>query len=194
MTYVSPREASKYYNVSEQTLRQWANIGKLKFKTTEGGHRRYEIVENIAGRTIIYARVSSRKQERDLNNQIGFLKKAYPEYEVISDIGSGINFKREGFRTILEQLFCRNIKEVVVTSDDRFARIGAGELFKWMFEYFGAKLTVLSKKRNVSAAEEFTEDLLEIITVFTARYHGKRKYKDEESKVLSELQAKGVSE
>ena len=178
MALLSPKDAAVHYGVTPETLRDWSNQNLVEHIWTEGGHRRYVIKENKDGRKIVYARVSSAKQSDDLTRQVRFLSRKYPSYDIVKDIGSGINFKRPGFKTILEQLFRKNIKEVVVTSSDRFARLGAKDFFEWMFEYFGAKLTILNTKNSKSSSEELAEELFEIITVFTARYHGKRKYTD----------------
>ena len=107
--------------------------------------------------------------------KINFLTKKYPSYEIITDIGSGINFKRKGLQQILDDLFEQNISEVVVASKDRFSRFGY-ELFEYIFNKFGAKITCVNKQLDQTIKEELAEDLLSIITVFTARYHGKRKY------------------
>ena len=105
--FVSSAKAQQYYKVAEQTLRDWANNNKINYITTTGGHRRYYIPSERKEhrKKIIYARVSSKKQENDLERQVKYLKKRYPDYEVIKDIGSGINYKRPGFRRILEQVF-----------------------------------------------------------------------------------------
>ena len=180
-SYVSSSKAQEIYKVSEQTLRDWANQDKIGFITTQGGHRRYSVVEPKKNRkNIIYARVSSKKQEDDLERQVKYLKKRYPNHEIIKDIGSGINPKRLGFKHILEQLFKANIEEVVVSTGDRFSRFGT-ELFDWIFEQFGAKLTIHRNRKHKTSQEELAEDLMEIITVFSARYYGRRKYKDKKS-------------
>lgn len=178
MSFVSPGEACEIYKVTTQTLRQWAKDGKIEYILTEGGHYRYKIEENKDEKKYkcIYARVSSAKQKGDLKRQIQYLKKLYPGYTVYSDIGSGINFKRKEFREVLELLFERSLEELVVASDDRFCRIGGSEFFKWLFEYFGATFTVVQDSKLKSREEELASDLIEIITVFTARYHGSRKY------------------
>lgn len=176
MNHVSPSEASKILGVSKQTLRRWENEGKIDCIRTEGGHRRYHIekIQEERKLSVVYARVSSRKQKSDLQRQIEFLQSEYPEYEVISDIGSGLNYKRPGFRRILVELFQGNIKEVVVAYKDRFTRVSF-DFFEWLFDHFGASLVVL-EDIDLSPQEEMAEDLLAIVTVFTARYHGARKY------------------
>lgn len=176
MQYVSPKQASEIFNVSEQTLRRWEEEGQIEAQKTHGGHRRYKIIfPNKEGTKFIYARVSSRKQSNDLERQVKFLKDKYKGYEVITDIGSGINFKRKGFKSILEQLFEKNVSEVVVAYSDRWSRFGF-EFFQWMFYQHGAQLISISEKQNKSETEELSEDLMSIITVFTARYYGQRKY------------------
>lgn len=183
--YVNSKEARKKLNVSAQTLRRWANAGKIKYNTTEGGHRRYlieEKKEEIKREKIIYGRVSSKKQEGELNNQIEFLKSKYPDYKLISDIGSGINFKRYGFKTILEGVVKGNIGEVVVSYSDRFSRFGF-ELFQWLFELHGATLKSINTEEDDRTPEqELSEDLMSIVTVFSSRYYGRRNY----NKLLSE--------
>ena len=127
---------------------------------------------------IIYSRVSSNKQKEDLQRQTEYLQTKYPEHQSITDIGSGINFNRKGLRQILEGVFKGNITEVVVAHKDRFTRFGY-DLFEWIFEQHQAVLICDNKdnKDNKEPTNELTDDLMSIITVFTARYYGKRKYK-----------------
>lgn len=172
-----PKELSQLLGITNESLRKWNQEGKIKSITTEGGHRRYiyQNMEKSEGKYIIYARVSSRKQANDLQRQIDFIKEKFPNYEIISDIGSGINFKRKGLISLLEQLFAGNVKEVVVAYKDRLCRFGF-ELFEFMFQKHGAILTVLEDSSSKEPIKEFAEDVLSIITVFTARFYGKRKY------------------
>jgi predicted site-specific integrase-resolvase len=175
--FVTPKQASKHYNVSTETLRLWSENGKINFIKTEKGHRRYEInIQNNKQKriSIIYARVSSKKQEEDLNRQILFLQQKYPTFELITDIGSGINFKRKGLKTLLDKLFNGVIKEIVVAHKDRLTIFGF-ELFEFMCKKFNTKLTVVEEE-NKSPIEDLSEDLFSIITVFTTRYNGIRKY------------------
>ena len=187
--YVKPKEASKHYNVSEQALRQWAHDGKIKYYTTKGGHRRYSIgtidPKNEAGAKVIYARVSSKKQQGDLDRQVEFLQNKYPKYRVVTDIGSGINFKRRGFKGILEGVFKGTIKEVVVAKRDRFTRFGF-DLFEWIFTEHNSQLISDQSDIGKCPENELSEDLMAIITVFSSKYYGRRKYKVlQENKDLS---------
>jgi predicted site-specific integrase-resolvase len=181
------KQASEYYNISISNLRKWAREGKVPVKITKGGQYQYIIKEESIecpkqiSENIIYARVSSKKQFNDLQRQGDKLQRTFPEFTLIKDIGSGINFKRKGFIKILELLFQRKINKVVVANKDRFSRFGF-EFFEWMFEQFGATLEVIqtNSTTELSSNEELANDIMEIITVFTARFYGSRRYKNNE--------------
>ena len=172
-----PRDLAAKLGVTKESLRRWEAEGKIETIKTKGGHRRYIYKSEIhqEHRKIIYTRVSSRKQSADLQRQVDFLKERFPDHEVITDIGSGLNFKRKGLQTILEQLFKKTIGEVVVAHKDRLCRFGF-DLFDFMFKQHGAVLTVVDRESIKEPVTEFAEDVMSIITVFTARYYGKRFY------------------
>ena len=195
MVFVKSKDATSYYNVSDSTLRKWAREKLIRTETTKGGHWRYWIEDKSQqsntpqneqlSNYIIYTRVSSKKQSRNLDKQSIFLKSKFPNYTLITDIGSGINYNRKGFKTILEQLFQGNIKKVVVAHQDRFTRFGF-DFFQWMFTQFGSVLETMEESDD-KKSNDLTADLMEILTVFTARYYGKRKYNSNtESKNTSE--------
>jgi predicted site-specific integrase-resolvase len=125
---------------------------------------------------ICYARVSSRGQKSDLQNQIALLKTKFPKAEVISDYGSGLNFKRKGLQQILDLAHKGELEEIVVTYKDRLCRFGF-ELIEYIIKtQSNAKIVVLCDI-STSKESELSADLLSIITVFSARMYGLRKYK-----------------
>ena len=178
--YVSPQKAAKHYRVSKETLRIWSISGKIRSVTTLGGHHRYEIVpinESSAVREkIIYARVSSAKQKNDLKHQIKFVKQKFPNYKIIKDIGSGFNFERRGFISILERVIRGNVEEIVIAHHDRLTRIGFS-LILFICQHFNTKLTVLSDKDDRTPESEFNDEFISVITYYTAKFYGMRKYK-----------------
>lgn len=173
----TPAQLSKLLNVSKETLRKWNNDGKITSVDTQGGHRRYifQHVEPNQQKSFVYARVSSFKQAGDLERQVAHLQAQFPSHEVITDIGSGLNFKRKGLLKILELLFLRRVQEVVVAHKDRLCRFGF-DLFQFIFKQHGAVLKVLDTDGIKQPIDEFAEDVMSVITVFTARYYGSRKY------------------
>jgi putative resolvase len=193
----SPRELASILKVSTETLKYWENTGQIKATKTKGGHRRYHysvptISHDPSRKKYVYARVSSIKQKHDLERQVDALKAAYPNHEVIQDIGSGINFRRKGLIALLDRVLAGGVAEVVVAHRDRLVRFG-WELFELLFERFETVLTVVSDSDIQEPTAELAKDLLSVVTVFTARYYGSRSYKLlQKSKVLSHGTASAV--
>ena len=181
-TTYTPRQLAKLLSVTTETLRQWESRGIIKTTKTAGGHRRYIYEKQQSGTSsesgktnYIYARVSSAKQKNDLERQIASLQSRYPGFEVIKDIGSGINFKRPGLKSLLESIFEGNVSKVVVAHRDRLSRFGF-ELFMYIFTRFGVQLEVVGSEDVQEPHDILINDIMSIVTVFTARYYGSRKY------------------
>jgi putative resolvase len=136
---------------------------------------------NVEKQKICYCRVSSIGQKNDLERQITYMQEQYPKHSIVSDIASGINFKRKGLRAILELASQGVLSEVVVAYRDRLCRF-AFELIEWLLHSNGVKLVVLNESLDSSGNNELVEDLLAIVNVFNCRNNGKRKYKNPKGK------------
>src|SRR5574344_876495 len=116
--FIPSRKAVKHLGVCANTLRKWADDGKIKYIRNPAGQRLYDVssIEQFSEtcKSYCYCRVSSHKQKDDLERQISFMQEKYPEHEILWDIGSGINFKRKKLLWLLEQSTLGNVKEVVV--------------------------------------------------------------------------------
>lgn len=192
-SFIGVAEASKICGMHPHTLRKYSNEGKIKSYKTPSGQTKFdkqylEEMCNVASITekipkidrvnYIYTRVSTKKQKDDLQRQIDFIRKRRPEYDTyttLSDIASGINFKRKGLETILDSCLQGSIGELVIAHRDRLSRFGF-ELIKLFVEKSGGKLTVLDDERNKSSEQELSEDLLSIIHIYSCRQMGKRSY------------------
>ncbi|MBQ6002323.1 MAG: IS607 family transposase [Synergistaceae bacterium] len=182
-------QAAQLSGLHPNTIRNWADEGKIYSTRTKGGHRRVDISEYIMPKpeekigqkyTICYCRVSSAKQRDDLNRQVAYMREQYPDAEIVKEIGSGINFKRNGLCRILERAMRGDVITLVVAYKDRLARFGA-DIIEFVLNQNGGKLVVLNEV-SLSPEEELTRDLLTILHVFSCRLHGLRKYKYEISK------------
>ena len=178
--YVTPKEAQSILGVSEKTLRNWDEQGKIRTIRTPSDHRRYDI-ESVTGKenraSIIYARVSSYKQKADLERQADYLQSLYPESEVIKEVGSGLNYNRKKLKTILERIMSGDVKQLVVGHKDRLARFGF-DLLRWICELNDTELVVCNNTQ-LSPQREIVEDILAIVHVFSYRLYGLRKYKSQ---------------
>jgi putative resolvase len=182
--YISGSKVKELFNVSDWTLRHWADTGKIKSLRTPGGQRRYDISSfDKSKRTprtednrkiICYARVSSRGQKDDLQRQIRFLEQHCPDGIIITDIASGINWKRKGLASILELAVQGDIREVVVAARDRLCRF-AFDLLERMLALHDVGITVLDSE-GCSPEQELSDDLLSIVQIFCCRRNGKRRY------------------
>ena len=182
--YVTPKEAAQHYGVSVNTLRKWDKAGKLDSIRTQGNQRRFCIEEQEpqSKPIVCYARVSTHSQRDDLDRQTEFLRSKYPNAEIISEVGSGLNFKRRKFLKILERIYSSDISTFVVAYPDRAVRFGF-PLLEWLCGQGRVKLVVLNE-RKLSPEQELVEDILSILHCFSARLYGLRKYQKQVSKAI----------
>ena len=135
---------------------------------------------------ICYCRVSSQKQKEDLQRQINVMKEKYPTHIIISDIASGLNFKRKGLLEIINMAIKNEIEEVVISYKDRLARFGYDLIETILKEHSNAKIKILNKKEEKTKEEELTEDIISIMNVYVAKINGLRKYKSQITETIKE--------
>ena len=190
MKYYSIGQFAKEIGKTTKTLRNWDKEGKLKPSYIKSNGYRYYSEDSILSYTqerktkknlnvIGYARVSSKKQEDDLNRQIEYLKQymsnKYQTFEIIFDVGSGINYNKKGLQTLIEKINKKEVDIIVVLYKDRLLRFGF-ELIEYFAYLNNVKIEVLDKK-DKTEEQELTEDLIQIITVFSCKLQGRRKSK-----------------
>ena len=198
----------KYYSIGEfanqigktiQTLRNWDKKGILKpSHVTKGGTRYYseEQLNHFLGlksekqinkKIIGYCRVSSHKQKDDLERQIENVKtymyaRGY-QFEIITDIGSGINYNKKGLNQIIDMVTNSEVEKIVVLYKDRLIRFGY-ELIENLCDKFGTVIEIIDSTEKTDE-QELVEDLVQIITVLSCRLQGKRANKAK--KMIKEL-------
>ena len=196
---LSIKEASEFLGVSMDTLRRWERTGKITSFRTEGGHRRYEKKDLIKFKkddslehriTIAYCRVSSSDQKEDLQRQIQnvsqyCIAKGY-QFQVISDLGSGLNYNKKGLRELIELICSNQIERIVVNYKDRLIRFGF-ELIEQLCSIYHVRIEVINLTEDKTYEEELVEDVLSVITVFSAKLYGARSHKSK--KIIATNQA-----
>lgn len=189
-------EAAKLLGTTPDTLRKWEASGEIiPTRKTKGGTRYYDVTELLQLETsdhptIGYARVSSNDQKADLERQQIMLEtycaaKGW-RTEIIKDLGSGMNYRKKGLQTLLEKILRKQMKRLVLTHKDRLLRFGAELVFS-LCEIQGIEIVIIHKGEQPSFEEELAQDVLEIITVFSARLYGSRSKKNRQ--LLSALQS-----
>lgn len=197
--YETYTRVKEIYNVSPETVRNWAKRGQIRYKCVQNATRKTwlfdidSIGEYLQANTdeverqeeergnkptrIIYTRVSSDKQSADLERQQELLSIAFPDTEIISDIGSGLNFHRKGFTTLVRKICRDQVTQVIVTYKDRLCRFGF-ELLELICKEHGCSILVYSEglEHDDKSDDEsdLKDDLLSVINVFVASHNGRR--------------------
>ena len=194
MKYYSSKTVTQMLGVTAQTLRNWDREGKLKPAYIKSNGYRYYSEESILAYTqerktkknlnvIGYARVSSKKQLDDLERQVGNIKEyissKYESFDIITDVGSGINYNMPGLLKLIEKINKKEVDLIVVLYKDRLLRFGF-ELVEYFAKLNNVSIEVLESKMDKTQDQELVEDLAQIITVFSCKIQGKRKSKTRE--------------
>ena len=184
-------QAAKALNISPQTLRRWEREGRIEpAERTSGGQRRYDLSKlapnlfrpNIADhrRTVAYARVSNHDQKDDLERQKQVLELYCAgngwTFDVIADLGSGMNYRKKGLKRLLDGVL--DGPSGHITHKDRLLRFGA-ELVFAICEAKEVEVVILNKGEDSTFEEDLAKDVLEIVTVFSARLYGSRSRKNQ---------------
>lgn len=189
-------KAAELLGVSVQTLRRWEQQ-KILLPDRKSGGTRYYLIDNLfkaeksSDLTLAYARVSSHDQKDDLKRQSSLLASFCAargwNYEIIEDLGSGMNYYKKGLKKLLELILEKKITRLVITHKDRLLRFGAELIFS-ICQTKHIEVVIINQGDETSFEEELTKDVLEIITVFSARLYGARSHKNkklvEAAKVL----------
>ena len=196
MKYYTINKFAKIIGVTPQTLRNWDRSGRLHPHHTSTNGYRYYSEEQLCAVTGIqfaprkvmgYCRVSSRKQKDDLERQVENLRTyLYAQgnpFEIITDIGSGINYTKKGMQELIRRIETNQVEKVVVLYKDRLLRFGF-ELLETIATIHGCKIEIVDTTRK-SEQQELVEDLVQIITVFSCELQGKRA--QQAKKMIQEL-------
>lgn len=198
----------KYYSIGEfadaigkttKTLRNWDKSGRLKpAMIDENGYRYYSQEQlnryfglkpenKIQKKIIGYCRVSSSKQKDDLSRQIENVStymyaKGY-SFEIITDIGSGINYSKKGLNKLIDMITNGEVEKLVILYKDRLLRFGF-ELIENLCDKYGTVIEIIDNTKK-SEEQELVEDMIQIVTVFSCKLQGKRANKAK--KMIKEL-------
>jgi predicted site-specific integrase-resolvase len=183
--------AANALGVSTSTLRRWEAAGRLAPTRTEGGQRRYDVAALLPGirpapqsnrKTVAYARVSSHDQRADLERQKQVLEFYCAShgwtFEVVSDLGSGMNYHKKGLKNLLDDIIEGNVGRLVLTHKDRLLRFGA-ELVFALCQARQVEVVVINQGADDSFEQELPGDVLEMMTVFSAKLHGSRSHRNQ---------------
>jgi putative resolvase len=194
--FIARKEALKILGIHYHTLYRLVEdkeieiliIGNKNFYNINGYLKKKGInmEEKKQKKNIAYCRVSSQKQKEDLARQIEYIKERYPNHEIISDIGSGLNMNRKGLQKIIDLGIKGEINELVITYKDRLARFGYDMIENIIEKYSSGKIVVINNEIEKTPLEEVSEDIVSIMNIYVAKINGLRKYKEKIKKAILE--------
>jgi predicted site-specific integrase-resolvase len=214
--YIGKKETLEILGISAMTLLKIEKENKIEIIKTIGGHRKYNVekfindnkkesekiekIDNIKKKdndqesnkkkerkNICYVRVSTVGQKSDLEHQKAYMKEKYKDYEIIEDIGSGINFNRKGLKKIIKLGINGNINKLVVAYKDRLTRFGFELIEEIIKEYSNGEIIIENDKKIKEPEEELVYDVLQILNVYTAKMNGLRKYKNKKDNKIETI-------
>ena len=198
MELISIGKFAEKVGVTPSTLRRMQETGELiPCRISKGGTRYYSLeqlnrfmgIDESTKKVIGYCRVSTPAQKDDLKTQVENVKaymyaKGY-QFEIIEDIGSGINYKKKGLKELLSKIINHEVSKVVVLYKDRLVRFGY-EMIEYICQINGTEIEIIDST-EYSKEEELTDDLIQIITVFANRLYGQRSKKTK--RLIEEVKA-----
>ena len=183
-------EVLQILQITRPTLTKYVKTGKIKITVKGNGQYDYDadsvykmLNKDIERKTYLYARVSTPKQKKDLENQIQLLKhycfqNGYAINGIFSDIASGISFEnRKDFFKMIDDIIAGRVKTVVITYKDRLSRVGF-ELFSYLFKKYGCEIIVISEVGSEKLdSEEIFEEIISLLHCYSMKLYSKRKAK-----------------
>lgn len=179
-------EVLKLLRISRPTLTKYIKNGLIKGKKLPNGYYDYDegsvyalLNENIPRKIIIYARVSTKKQKKDLENQIEFIKNYCFQNgiiinEIYQDIASGMKLNRKELMIVIKEIINHKVKSVIISHKDRLSRIGF-ELFRDLFKEFGTEIIVVNELESVSTEQEIFQEIISLLHCYAMSMYSRRR-------------------
>jgi putative resolvase len=183
------KEVLKILRVSRQSLCNYHKRGLIRAEkiTNDSNRLSYNeedvfklINKNIERKNVLYCRVSTNKQKKDLENQENTLKtfcikNGFIINDIYKDTGSGINFDRKEFQRLVNDVVNYKISKIFITYKDRLSRISF-DLFKGLFENFSTQLIVLNDVNDEKLIEkEIFNEIISLIHCFSMKVYSNRR-------------------
>lgn len=182
------KDVHKLTRLHRNTIYKYAKQGKIRTTKINDKHLIYndDDVYAIAGISpirdiVIYARVSTAKQKKDLENQIETLKlfansNGFVVNRIYKDIASGMSFDRQNFKDMLFNVIEHKIKTVLISNKDRFSRVSFN-MWKELFKSFNCDIIVMNDilENNDNDDKEIFEDIISLIHCFAMKMYSKRR-------------------
>lgn len=177
--YLHIREVRKLLGVTTQTLHNWDKKGQIRTARLPSGARMYhrqDVYDILNGRStpspppperqkILYYRTTRKQNDDPL---LSSLQEQFPDHVLVTDVGSGMDWKRKGIQSILESAFSGHLEEVVISYREHLCRF-AFDLFEFILMKTGTRLVILDSNQPKNMEQELTDDILSILQVYSQK-------------------------
>lgn len=181
------KDVLRLLNITRPTLSKYVKEQTIKISSEINGQYNYDdasvfelLNKDKPRKNILYARVSSSNQKKDLENQIETLKafclkNGIQINNIYSDISSGMNLDRKDFLKLLDEITSYRIDKIFITYKDRLARLSF-QMIENICTNFGTKIIILDELENSKTTEqEFLEEVISLIHSFSMKMYSKRR-------------------
>ena len=183
--WYSSKKIRQILQISSQCLYEMRKTGRIESKKISDKKYLFKLPEQFTSsddaKIAIYARVSTSKQKKDLENQISYLRKyvvangnKVENDKVFTDIASGMNESRRGLNSLITEIISGTVNKVVISNRDRLTRFGYGYL-KSLFDRYNCEIIEVNLTEDKTFEQELIDDLIAIIHHFSMKFYGKRK-------------------
>ncbi len=188
------KEVLALLRISRVTLSKYVKEGTIKVTTLPNGRYDYNersvydfLNKDLPRKTVAYARVSTKKQAKDLENQIQFIKNYCFQNGIVlnaiyEDIASGMQFKRKKLRSLLKELMNYKIEKIIISHKDRLSRVGF-KLFNDLFQEFGTEVVIINDLESVSTEQEIFQEIISLLHCYTMSMYSKRRKQFTQKKI-----------
>jgi len=188
------KEVLGLLRISRVTLSKYVKEGTIKVTILPNGRYNYNeksvysfLNKDLPRKTVAYARVSTKKQKKDLENQIQFIKNYCFQNGIIlnaiyEDIASGMRFKRKKLMSLLRELMNYKIEKIIISHKDRLSRIGF-ELFYDLFQEFGTEIVIVNDLESVSTEQEIFQEIISLLHCYAMSMYSKRRKQFTQKKI-----------
>lgn len=183
------KEVLELLQITRPTLTKYVKEDIIRTITLPNGRYDYNkddvfklFNKGVDRKTYIYARVSTPKQKKDLENQVQLLKQfcfsnGWSINKVFQDVASGISFeKRKDFFKMMDDIIQNKVERVVITYKDRLSRVGF-ELFYYLFKKYHCEIVVMSEVGSEKLdSQEVFEEIVSLLHCYSMKMYSKRKF------------------
>lgn len=174
--YYTTGEVADLFQVSTKTIQKWDNKGILNFERSPTNRRvlpketlieylksknMFYEDESLSKRDVIYARVSTYKQD-DLDKQVNYILSNRDDLKnvlILKELGSGLNSKRKKLLKLIDMILNDEVNRIFITYKERLTIFGF-EYIESICNHHNVKIVIMQSEQNNKLVEQELEEYI----------------------------------